>query len=933
LLKPLFKPLLDNLLGILFLVGAASGFFVTLVGWTGLNTAQVDINRLYHGGTGRLQMLHDLERELFGLQAQMPQVLSSRSAIEAELDAANAALATFRQRITELASAQGESHREDWLEASRLLEVYSTQAQRAAILAKSDTARALAHYNTVASPYLQRVQQVITTLETDAISTARELHSNSMVDTSRMRLMLQVVAIAASLFFCMTAWVTYTDERDRREKAQELTRERTRFRSLFESTSDALILLNRGGFLDYNKAAGDLFQIPDLTILRNRRLGDFQPRHQPDGHYSEVDFLARINNCMNFGTQQFEWTFRSLQGREFPADVAATLVRLDNDDIIQLSIRDITARKEAENALQLAARVFENAIEGVVVTDDKSNILLVNKAFTHITGYPPEEAIGQNPRLLKSNRHDEQFYKDLWHTLQTTGQWQGEIWNRRKTGEIYPEWLNISRVWDVNAKVTNYVGIFSDISERKSAEEKILHQIYFDRLTDLPNRVLFVDRINQAIAQAQRDQKNVLALMHLDLDRFKIINDTFGHEAGDQLIKMVAAKLRDCVRDTDTVARMTGDEFGVLLSPIHHAEDALFVANKIMKTFDLPFTVQGNEVYLSLSIGISVYPADGKNSEMLLKNGDMARYRAKSEGGKGCYLYDDNLRVWANDRLKLETDLRRAVGRNELVLYYQPQCDFQTGKLNGFESLVRWKHPELGLLGPDRFIPLAEETGLILELGAWVLRQACIQAQSWRDTGFEDVLVAVNFSSAQLLQPDIVEQVSSVLKETGLPPHCLEIEITESVMMRDVESCIDVMHTLAGWGVQFAIDDFGTGYSSLAYLKKLPIHALKIDKAFLRDIHTDQDNAAIVSAIIAMAQKLGIKVVAEGIESMEQVDYFTGSGEERDWQGNLLPVEVRGQGYLFGKPQPPESLLELVQRQNLLEVDGSAAFQQNSTTT
>ena len=690
-----------------------------------------------------------------------------------------------------------------------------------------------------------------------------------------------------------------------RQKAVALTRERARFRTLFESTDDAIFLLNRAGFTRCNRATVRLFGLDDAQQLLQMNLTDLLPESMKDGSPAQ-DFLARINNCLGFGPQRFEWNFRRRDGHEFPADVLMSPLRLGHEELVQVTVRDITERKQAENSLRLAARVFENAMEGVVVTDESNHILMVNRAFTTITGYSQAEVLGQNPRLLASGRHDPGFYKDMWNSVVQHGQWHGEVWNKRKSGEIFPEWMTISRVWDENAKIINFVAIFSDISERKSAEERILHQIYFDRLTDLPNRVLFVDRINQAIVQSERDEKTTLALMHLDLDRFKLINDTFGHEIGDQLIKAVAQRLKANVRHSDTVARLTGDEFGVLLTPIGHAEDALSIATKIMDKFRAPFLVHGEDVFLTLSIGISVFPGDGRNSEALLKNADMARFHAKNTGGMGCYLYDDRLRMWANDRLALESGLRKAVARNELVLHYQPQCDFQTGKLNGFEALVRWQHPDFGLMAPDKFIPLAEETGVILEIGDWVLRQACAQAQVWRATGFEDVLVAVNFSSGQLLQDDIVQKVRGVLDETGLPPTCLEIEITESVMMKDMDGCIRVMREMASWGIQFAIDDFGTGYSSLAYLKKLPIHALKIDKAFLVNIDTDSDNAAIVSAIIAMAQKLNIRVVAEGIETEEQIDYLTG---ERGWSGSMLPVEVRGQGYLFGRPAPADSLL------------------------
>ena len=389
--------------------------------------------------------------------------------------------------------------------------------------------------------------------------------------------------------------------------------------------------------------------------------------------------------------------------------------------------------------------------------------------------------------------------------------------------------------------------------------------------------------------------------MFMDLDRLKVVNDSMGREAGDQLLQMVAARLNGCIRESDTLARMNGDEFAILLSKITNAEDATAVAQKILHIFEEPFVLHSEPIHVSLSIGISVYPTDGADSETLLQNAAMAMYRAKTAGGICYELYDEDLGTRASKRMAIETGLRKAIDRNELKLHYQPQFECHTGKLIGFEALLRWQHPELGLLPPDAFLSIAEETGAIIPIGAWVLQTACAQAQAWRRRSSQDRLIAVNLSARQLQHPDIVKHVSSALNSSGLPAHCLELEITESMMMQKVDVSIAVMHQLTALGVEFSIDDFGTGYSSLAYLKKMPIKALKIDKSFIRDIVTDTDGAAIVSAIFAMSSTLGLRVVAEGIEDQAQLTHLT------------VHNGIIGQGYLLGRPVPAQAMTELIE--------------------
>jgi diguanylate cyclase (GGDEF)-like protein len=424
--------------------------------------------------------------------------------------------------------------------------------------------------------------------------------------------------------------------------------------------------------------------------------------------------------------------------------------------------------------------------------------------------------------------------------------------------------------------------------------------VYYDQLTDLPNRVLFTDRLNQVMGMARRHSDYHFAVMFLDLDRFKLINDSMGHDAGDQLLQQAAHRLRGSVRESDTVARMGGDEFTIVLSEITNPKHAANVAQKILDAFRPPFHLNGEEVYVSMSIGISVYPDDGSNIEILLKNADMAMYRAKSAGGSWYELYDEGLGTQASQRLVMETALHKALERDQLELHYQPQFDGDSGKLIGFEALLRWRHPERGLLAPETFISIAEETGLIIPIGEWVLRTACTQAQTWRRDFPGHRMMAVNLSGRQFQSADLERQVSDALQQSGLPHFCLELEITESVVMQNLETSIAIMHQLAELGVQFSIDDFGTGHSSLAYLRKLPIHGLKIDRSFIRDLATDSDDAAIVGAIVAMANKLGLRVVAEGIEDKSQL------GLLKAYKG------IVGQGYLLGRPVPAEAATKVI---------------------
>ncbi|HEY0848208.1 MAG TPA: EAL domain-containing protein [Noviherbaspirillum sp.] len=558
-------------------------------------------------------------------------------------------------------------------------------------------------------------------------------------------------------------------------------------------------------------------------------------------------------------------------------------------------IADISERKKAEERTRLTAKVFENTQEGVTITDRNAVILAVNRAFTEVTGYPESEVIGRTPRILQSGQQDQAFYDEMWRTLEETGQWKGEIWNRRKSGEIYPEWLSISSVRDDAGALSHYVGVFSDITEIKRSQEKVSFLAYHDPLTQMPNRLLFNDRLTQGIQRASRE-KTTFAVYFIDLDHFKHVNDSLGHHVGDRLLKEVAAQLQAQLRKTDTIARLGGDEFIVMVEDVDGPRGASLVAEKLASIFNKPIALEGHELYVTASIGICLYPMDGADVNTLIRNADAAMYRAKNHGRNQFHFYEQEMTAYAIERLELESAIRKALINNEFVLCYQPQIDLKTQRIVGAEALVRWNHPELGLLAPNRFVPLAEDTGLIGNLGEWVLRSACHQVSQWRQAGFILPKIAVNLSVRQLEKKGFAQMVAGILDEYGMDPSSLELELTESVLMQTKEA-FKVLEELDALGAHLSVDDFGTGYSSLSYLKQLPIHKLKIDRSFISDVTADGNNEAIVRAVIAMAKTLGLSAVAEGVESDEQAAFLRREGCDH------------AQGFLYGRPLTGEVFL------------------------
>ena len=522
---------------------------------------------------------------------------------------------------------------------------------------------------------------------------------------------------------------------------------------------------------------------------------------------------------------------------------------------------------------EIAARLFEATPQGVLITDRRLRIVAVNSAFTATTGYSEEAVLGHTPSMLASGRHETPFYEAMWEALESRGHWQGEIWNRRKNGEVYPEWLTITALRDDAGEVTHYAGIFSDLSAQEQVQERLRSLAYYDLLTDLPNRLLFRDRLRYAIAQARRD-KHPLALMFLDLDRFKTINDTLGHSTGDALLRMVADRIKCSVRESDTVARLGGDEFTILLPNLNSRRDATPVANKLIEVLAKPMTLESQTLYVTASIGVALFPDDGDDDETLLKQADTAMYRAKTSGRDNYQFYTAKMGQEVAERLELENDLREAMERQELDVHYQPQVDLESGHMVGMEALLRWHHPVRGDISPARFVPIAEESGLIIHLGEWVLRRALTDLKHWLLNGHPDMRMAVNLSPLQLRQVDLPQRVALVLDELGLDSSHLELELTESMLVEDDQVTREVLGKLNAMGVRLAIDDFGTGYSSLAHLRRFAIDKLKIDQSFVRDLVSDRSDAELASTIIAMGHKLNLKVIAEGAEVAEQLDFL-----------------------------------------------------------
>jgi len=591
-------------------------------------------------------------------------------------------------------------------------------------------------------------------------------------------------------------------------------------------------------------------------------------------------------------TLQFEETIREADGEHVYLTTKCPLPGEHQQTVavVGMSI-EITQRKRSEEALQLASTIVESALDGVIVTDAHGSIIATNPAFTEITGYSADDARGRTPRLLKSDRHGPEFYQQMWASIAATGEWQGEIWNRRKNGEIFPEWLTISSVRDGTGGVRNYVAVFSDISTIKRTQADLERLAHFDPLTGLPNRVLFQDRMQHAIDRAQRYGHQVAVLL-LDLDGFKLINDSLGHPVGDQLLQLAARRLTGCVRAEDTVARLGGDEFAVILSELADGADAVDAIQRILASIQQPFEMADGNGMVTTSVGLAVFPGDGRSVTELVRNADAAMYEAKNAGRNTYRFYQRKMTDEAQQRLNTENALRRALEHGEFEVWFQPQFHLADGAYLGAEALVRWRDPERGLVSPAEFIPVAERSGLIIPLGEVVLDKVGAAARRWFDLGLDAGCLAINVAGPQIDRSDFVASLRRVIDAYALPPGCLEIEITETVIMENPDHGAAVLDQIQALGVTTAIDDFGTGYSSLAYLKELPIDTIKLDRAFVKDLPDDRSDVAISRAVIAMSHNLGFKVIAEGLETEAQRRFLLEAGCDE------------AQGYLFARPMP-----------------------------
>ncbi len=626
----------------------------------------------------------------------------------------------------------------------------------------------------------------------------------------------------------------------------------------------------------------------------SNQLFEWQSRVHPD----DWPKVMRDVECHFAGETEFyanEHRVRCKQGHYIWIMDRGKVIEFDSDGKPLRMIgthTDLSAIKQREQELSLNAQVFKHSLEGIMICSLDQVIVSVNKAFTDITGYSAEEAIGQKPSLIKSNSHDDNFYADMWRHIHQTGGWKGEIWNRRKNGEIYPEWLSIKTAYGDDGKPSHYFAIFSDITQRKLTEEHIIRLAHYDPLTEVPNRTLFKERAQYYLKQAHR-KKQSLAVLFIDLDRFKNVNDSLGHNLGDKLLIEVADRLQSTVREDDIVSRLGGDEFALLL-PETDSEGAAHVAGKIIMETAKPFLIDGHDLNITPSIGIAMYPIDGEDFESLLQSSDTAMYRAKNTGRNSFQFYTADMHSHASRVLKLENALRRALEREELSLYYQPQFDIHGQRMIGCEALLRWRHPDLGMISPADFIPIAEESGQILTIGEWVLNTAARQHKLWQQAGWNDSVMAINLSAAQFRQANFIELVERILAETQLAPGCLELELTESIMMDDPEAAIVIIAQLHQLGIKLSIDDFGTGYSSLSYLKRFNINKLKIDQSFVRDVVHDVNSESIVIAVISLAHSLGLNTIAEGVETQEQLSFLREKGCD----------EI--QGYLLGRPMSAE---------------------------
>jgi diguanylate cyclase (GGDEF)-like protein/PAS domain S-box-containing protein len=686
-----------------------------------------------------------------------------------------------------------------------------------------------------------------------------------------------------------------------RRVQMELDATRTRYFDIYDLAPVGYCTLSEQGLiLEANLTAATLLGVARAELAR-QRISRFILKADQD-----IFYLHRRQLLADDQRQSCDLRLVNFAGAQFWAHLE-TVAALDADGarVLRTVISDITLRKQTEAELHIAAVAFQSQ-QGMLVTDANRVILRVNQAFTRMTGYSAEEAVGQTPFMLESGRHDADFYRAMWTSIDRKGFWEGEIWDRRKDGEVYPKWLTISAVKDSDGTVTNYVGMQYDITERKRAEERIEELAFFDSLTHLPNRTLLRDHLKQAMTAGQRS-KTFGALLFVDLDHFKTLNDTRGHHQGDLLLQAVAQRLTASVRESDTVARLGGDEFVVIMGNLHgKMEEAVaqtkLVGAKILAALNQPYRLDDVDQHSTASIGATLFWGLATSSDDLLRQADLAMYKAKAAGRNALHFFDPAMQAVVFEHAVLEAGLRQAIRENRLVLHYQAQVAAD-GRVTGSEVLLRWQHPERGMLAPGEFIPLAEATHLIAPLGYWVLETACLQLAAWASRAeMAPLTVAVKVSAQQFREHDFVDQVLAILMRTGADPKRLSLELTESLLVDHAEDSIAKMLALKARGVGFSLDDFGTGHSSLSCLKRLPLNQLKIDQSFVRDILSDPTDAEIAKTVVALARSRALGVIAEGVETQAQRDYLEDSGCYL-YQGNF-----------FSQPLPLEGFEAYVQR-------------------
>ncbi len=672
---------------------------------------------------------------------------------------------------------------------------------------------------------------------------------------------------------------------------QALKASEKKYQSLFQSASDAILVADPENWCisEANPKAAQLLGIDTPTLL-SLKITDLCTQ-------GDMTFSALIR-AFKEGKTSFQGQFYLLskKGQSIPIELSAQELTLQNNQYIIISIHDLSFQVDAEERLRQSAVVFENSLEGVIITDASTRILSINNAFTRITGYTEAEVLGQKPAILHSGRHPQSFYDDMWETLRTSHHWKGEIWNRRRNGETYPQLLTITSIFDKQGNLVNYVAVFSDLSALKASQQALEHQAHYDALTGLPNKLLFEARVLHRLEQLDTYTGH-LAILFLDLDHFKNVNDSLGHLAGDHLLVCACERLKQCIRRDDTLARLGGDEFIILMENIQQVQESALMAEKLIQQFEAPFHIAGQDVYISVSIGISLAPQNGQSYDLLIRNADTAMYRAKAEGRNTYQYYSKEMTSLAFERLSFESMMRQALSSGGFFLAYQPQYCLHNEHLIGYEALLRWQHPTQGMIMPDKFIPIAEESGIIIPLGEWVINEACNAGSALLKSGHVFERMAVNVSVPQLSKGNFSNKVQSILRTTGFPAHKLEIEITESFLMGNEFQAEKVLAELRNMGVSISIDDFGTGYSSLSYLKKLPIDKLKIDRSFIQHLPGTSEDKAIVQAVIALGKALNLEVIAEGVETSSQRDFLI--SEHCD----------AVQGYLFARPLELKALL------------------------